>query len=90
VAYTPPPPPAYGQPAPASQSNTPMILSIIGIVCWFCCSPAAIALGLIARSQARNSGQSQTLPNVAWIGGVVALLIGVVGGVINIALNANN
>ena len=54
-----------------------MILAIIGIVCWFCCSPASIALGLIGQSQAKQAGQSTTLPMVAWIGGIVSLLIGI-------------
>jgi hypothetical protein len=46
-----------------------MVLSIIGIVCWFLCSPAAIVLGLIAQSKFREQGQKGTLAKVAWIGG---------------------
>lgn len=68
-------PPPYGQ--PSSQNNTPTIMGIIGIVCWFCCSPAAIVLGLIGQSQAKKSGQSATLPMIAWIGGIVFLLLGI-------------
>jgi len=85
---TPPnaPPPAGGYggpPAGGSSSNTPTILGIIGIVCWFCCSPAAIALGLFGQSKARATGQSDTLPKIAWIGGVVFLVIGIIFAIIN-------
>ncbi|MDQ6875216.1 MAG: hypothetical protein M3042_09185 [Actinomycetota bacterium] len=80
----PPPGGGYGaQPAggyggaPAAQSNGPMIMGIIGIVCWFCCSPASIVLGLIGQSQAAKNGQPTTLPRIAWIGGIVALLLGI-------------
>ncbi len=59
------------------------MLSIIGIVCWFCCSPAAIVLGFIAQSQFRNQGRPDTIARVAWIGGIVALALGIVFAVIN-------
>jgi len=81
------PPPGYGQ--PSSQSNTPTILGIIGIVCWFCCQPASIALGLIGQSQANKSGQSATLPKVAWIGGIVALIIAIALYVLGLAVGDN-
>ncbi len=75
------PPPApgggYGAP-PQQQTNTPMILSIIGVVCWFICSPAAIVLGLIGQNKAQQAGQSSTFPRVVWIVGIVALVIGVI------------
>lgn len=67
----------YGAAAP--QSNTPKVLSIIGIVCIFCCSPAAIVLGLIAQSKYREQGQPDTLAKIAWIGGIVALVLGIIG-----------
>ncbi|MEP6697837.1 MAG: hypothetical protein ABJA34_13310, partial [Pseudonocardiales bacterium] len=57
--------------------NGPMIMGIIGIVCWFCCSPAAIVLGLIGQSQATKNGQPTTLPRIAWIGGIVFLILGI-------------
>ena len=63
----------------APQSNTPKILSIIGIVCIFCCSPAAIVLGLIGQSKYREQGQPDTLAKIAWIGGIVALVLGIIG-----------
>jgi hypothetical protein len=64
------------------------VLSIVGIVCWFLCSPAAIVLGLIAQSQYRAQGQPDTLAKTAWIGGIVALGLGIVLGVVRvIALN---
>ena len=68
----------YGYGAQAAPSNTPMILSIIGIVCWFCCSPAAIGLGLFAQSKYREQGQSDTLAKVAWIGGIAFLVLGII------------
>lgn len=74
---TPPPAGDYGA-SPASQSSAPMIMGIIGIVCWFLCSPVAIVLGLIGSSQAKKNGQSATLPTVAWIGGIVFLILGII------------
>jgi hypothetical protein len=55
-----------------------MVLSVIGIVCWFLCSPAAIVLGIVAQNQFRNQGRPDTLAKAAWIGGIVALLLGIV------------
>jgi preprotein translocase subunit SecG len=80
-------PPGYGGygsgyggfPGPQNpQSSTPTVLSVIGIVCWFLCSPAAIVLGIIAQSQFRNQGRPDTLAKTAWIGGIVVLVIGIV------------
>ena len=48
-----PPPQSGGYGPPPQQSNTPMVLGVIGIVCWFFCSIAAIVLGLIGQSKAR-------------------------------------
>ena len=74
------PPPGYGAGYPQQQpeSSTPQVLSIVGIVCWFCCSPAAIVLGLIAQNQYRSQGRPDTLAKVAWIGGIVAVVLGAV------------
>jgi hypothetical protein len=85
------PPPGYGGPPPGygtgyggfpgpqnPPSSTPMVLSVIGIVCWFLCSPAAIVLGIIAQSQFRNQGRPDSLAKTAWIGGIVALLLGII------------
>jgi hypothetical protein len=84
---TPPPPPGYGggygQPA-QPQSSTPQVLSIIGIICWFCCSPAAIVLGLIAQNQFRAQGRPDTLAKVAWIGGIVAVILGALGTIVRL------
>ena len=71
-------PPGYGPGYGGQPSNTPLVLSIIGIVCWFVCSPAAIVLGVIAQSQFRNQGRPDTIAKVAWIGGIVALLFGII------------
>lgn len=78
------PPPGYGggyggYPGPENPpSSTPMVLSVIGIVCWFLCSPAAIVLGIIAQGKFRNQGRPDTLAKVAWIGGIVALVLGII------------
>ena len=75
-------PPYGGYPGPQNpQSNTPTVLSVIGIVCWLICSPAAIVLGLIAQNQFRKQGRSDTLAKVAWIGGIVLLALGIVIGI---------
>ena len=77
-------PPGYGSgyggvPGPQNPpSSTPTVLSAIGIVCWFLCSPAAIVLGIIAQSQFRNQGRPDSLAKTAWIGGIVALILGIV------------
>jgi len=68
----------YGAPQPQQPSKTPLILSIIGIVCWFVFSPAAIVLGLVAQNQYRKEGQRDTLAKVAWIGGIVVLALGII------------
>jgi Domain of unknown function (DUF4190) len=68
----------YGDPVPQQPSKAPLVLSIIGIVCWFVFSPAAIVLGLIAQSQYRKHGQRDTLAKVAWIGGVIVLALGII------------
>jgi threonine/homoserine/homoserine lactone efflux protein len=60
------------------QSSTPLVLSIIGIVCWILCSPAAIVLGLVAQSKYRDQGRPDVLAKVAWIGGIAFLALGVV------------
>jgi hypothetical protein len=71
--------PGYGGYGPQNPpSSTPQVLSIIGIVCWFLCSPAAIVLGIIAQGQFRNQGRPDTLAKTAWIGGIVALAIGII------------
>lgn len=84
--YPPPQDPGgYGAAPPPQQNNTPMILGIIGIVCWFVCSIASIVLGLIGQSKARELGQSDTLPKVAWIGGIVSVVLGIIIGIAQVA-----
>lgn len=84
--YGPPQPgygPGYGG-YPAQQgppSNTPTVLSVIGIVCWLVCSPAAIVLGIIAQNKFRAQGRPDTLAKVAWIGGIVLLVVGIIVGI---------
>jgi hypothetical protein len=72
--------PGYGgYPGPQGPpSSTPMVLSIIGIVCWFLCSPAAIVLGIIANVKYRNQGSPDALAKTAWIGGIVAFAIDII------------
>lgn len=79
-----------GYPPQQPQSSTPTVLSIIGIVCWLCCSPAAIVLGLIAQGQFRNQGQSDTLAKTAWIGGIVALVLNIVYAVLRYVVLVNH
>ena len=73
-----PPPGPGGYPPQMQQSSTPMVLAVIGIVCWFLCSPAAIVLGVLAQGKFREQGRPDTLAKVAWIGGIVALVFGVI------------
>jgi hypothetical protein len=94
MGYPPQPPPGYGppeggygQPYPAPRSNMPVILSIIGIICWFCCAPLSIVLGFVAQGQFRRQGQPDVLAKVAWIGGVVALLLGIVFTILRFSMN---
>jgi hypothetical protein len=54
------------------------VLSVIGIVCWFLCSPAAIILGGVAQTQFRKEGRPDGLAKAAWIGGIAALALGIV------------
>lgn len=68
----------YGTPQSQQPSKTPLILSIIGIICWFVFSPAAVVLGLVAQNQYRKQGQRDTLAKVAWIGGLVVLALGII------------
>ncbi|GAA4490243.1 hypothetical protein GCM10023191_022120 [Actinoallomurus oryzae] len=93
MGYPPqPPPPGYGgagYPQQQPESSTPQVLSIIGIVCWFCCSPAAIVLGLVAQSQFRGQGRPDTIAKVAWIGGIVALALGILGTLARLAANGS-
>jgi protein-S-isoprenylcysteine O-methyltransferase Ste14 len=74
----PPDPGGYGVPQPRPPSKIPLILSIIGIVCWLVFSPAAIVLGLIAQVQYRKQGERDTLAKVAWIGGIIVLALGII------------
>jgi hypothetical protein len=65
------------QPVARPTSNTAQTLAIIGIVCILICSPAAIVLGLLAQSRFREQGQPDTLAKIAWIGGIVSIVIGI-------------
>lgn len=95
MGYPPQPPPGYGppdggygQPPPSPRTSTPMVLSILGIICWFCCSPVSIALGLIAQGQFRRQGQPDTLAKIAWIGGIVALVLGILFAVMRLSMTS--
>ena len=74
----PPYPGGYGAPPSRPPSKTPLILSVIGIVCWLIFVPASIVLGLIAQTQYRKQGQRDTLAKVAWIGGIILLALGII------------
>ena len=85
VSATPPagyrsPPPGYvPSPPPASGVN---LLAVFAILAIFFSTPGALVLGLVARSQIRQTGQRGL--TMAWIGivggalGVVLYLVGVV------------
>jgi hypothetical protein len=66
-----------GQPIGQAGSNTAQTLAIIGIVCILFCAPAAIVLGLLAQTRYREQNQPDTLAKVAWIGGIVSMVIGI-------------
>lgn len=80
----------YGGYPPQPESSTPQVLSIIGIVCWFCCWPAAIVLGAVAQSQFRNQGRPDTIAKVAWIGGIVAGILSIIFAILRYAVLASN
>lgn len=78
--YSPQPGPG-GFATPQQESNTPKVLGILGIICWVFCwlgAVASIILGLIGQSKARQLGQSDTLPRIAWIGGLCFLVLWIV------------
>lgn len=84
----PPPPPGpdgYGYGAPQPQSNAPKILGIVGIICAFVCSPAGIVLGIIGMTKANNTGQSKTLPMVALVLSIIALVIGLITNIVRMS-----
>lgn len=69
-------------PSTRAQSNAPLILGIIGIVGWFLCGWGAIGsvvVGAIGQRKARELGQSDVLPKVAWIGGLVVIGLDILG-----------
>ncbi|MGH3094669.1 MAG: hypothetical protein ACRDMV_01550 [Streptosporangiales bacterium] len=81
--YPPPPGPgSYGYGAPRPQSNAPMVLGIIGLVCIVLCWPAGILLGLVGQSKARQYGQSDTLPKIAWIVSIVAGVFSILANIV--------
>lgn len=68
------PPPGWGQ-QPAAGTNGMAIASVITAI--VCCSPLGIVLGLVAKSQIRQSGQSGSgLATAGIVLGVVFTLIG--------------
>lgn len=75
--------PAPATAPPGHQSNTPMILGIVGIVGWFLCGVGAIGsviVGVIGQRKARELGQSDLLPKVAWIGGLAVIVLDIIVG----------
>lgn len=72
--------PELGQPSSGEQqqhSNVPMVLGILGIVGWFLCGVGAIGsiiVGRIGQRKARELGQSDLLPKIAWVGGIVTIV----------------
>lgn len=61
----------------STNPRLPMILGIAGIVGWFLCGVGAIGsiiVGRIGQRKARELGQSDLLPKIAWIGGIVTIV----------------
>jgi hypothetical protein len=59
-----------------------MIFGILGIVGWFVCGVGVIAsfiLGGLGQRKARELGQSELLPKIAWIGGIVVTVLNAIG-----------
>ncbi|MGH7484991.1 MAG: hypothetical protein ACREMY_05195 [bacterium] len=72
-----PTPPSSEVDSAAPQSKTPMILGVVGIIGWFLCGVGAIGsvvAGAIGQRKAREFGQPDLLPKIAWIGGIVVLV----------------
>ncbi|HEX6445426.1 MAG TPA: hypothetical protein VF053_10085 [Streptosporangiales bacterium] len=75
--------PAPAMRPPVRQSNTAMVLGILGIVGWFLCGIGAIGsviIGVIGQRKARELGQSDLLPKIAWIGGLVVIVLDIIIG----------
>lgn len=79
------------EPRPASQeSRLPMIFGILGILGWFVCGVGVIAsfiLGGLGQRKARELGQSDLLPRIAWIGGIVVTVLNAIGLLIDNAIH---
>ncbi|MBO0890340.1 MAG: hypothetical protein J2P14_05460 [Acidothermales bacterium] len=59
-----------------------MIFGILGILGWFVCGVGVIAsfiLGALGQRKARELGQSELLPKIAWIGGIVVTVLNAIG-----------
>lgn len=72
-------------PTSAASPRTPMIFGVVGIVCWFLCGVGAVAsvvLGIVGQRKARELGQSDLVPKIAWIGGIVVLVLDVIGFIV--------
>lgn len=60
-----------------------MILGIVGIIGWFLCGVGAIGsvvVGVIGQRKARELGQSDVLPKVAWVGGLAVIALDIIVG----------
>lgn len=67
-----------------------MIFGIIGIAGWFVCGVGVIAsfiLGGLGQRKARELGQSDLLPKIAWIGGIVVTALNAIGLLISNAMH---
>lgn len=72
------------------QSKLPMIFGILGILGWFVCGVGVIAsfiLGGLGQRKAREFGQSDLLPKIAWIGGIVVTVLNAIGLLIDDAIH---
>lgn len=76
---------ASPEPTWSTNPRLPMILGIAGVVGWFLCGVGAIGsiiVGRIGQRKARELGQSELLPKIAWIGGIVVVILDVIGFIV--------
>ena len=75
----------YAQTAPPSQHAEPgKTMGVIALIAVFFISLLGLILGLIAQSQSKAAGISNTPAKVAVILGIVFLVLQIVGGIVGL------